>query len=33
MRDAHTVVDFLEDAEFDEDAFREDTIGEFPRAE
>jgi len=33
MRDTHTVVDFLDDAEFDEDAFRADTIGEFPRAE
>ncbi|MBP1988128.1 FAD-dependent oxidoreductase [Halolamina salifodinae] len=34
MRDAHTVVDFLGDEyEFDEDAFREDTIAEFPRAE
>ena len=33
MRDAHTVVDFLDDAEFDEDAFREDTIEQFPRAE
>jgi malate dehydrogenase (quinone) len=34
MRDTHTIVDFLDDEyEFDEDAFREDTIGEFPRAE
>ncbi|NHX37667.1 MULTISPECIES: FAD-dependent oxidoreductase [Halolamina] len=34
MRDTHTVVDFLDgEYEFDEDAFREDTIGEFPRAE
>ncbi|WP_049981715.1 FAD-dependent oxidoreductase [Halolamina rubra] len=33
MRDTHTIVDFLGDAEFDEAAFREDTIGEFPRAE
>ena len=34
MRDAHTVVDFLgESYEFDEEAFREDTIAEFPRAE
>ena len=33
MRDTHTIVGFLGDAEFDEDAFREDTIGEFPRAE
>jgi malate dehydrogenase (quinone) len=34
MRDAHTVVDFLGDEfEFDEEAFREDTIAAFPRAE
>lgn len=34
MRDAHTVVDFLgESYEFDEEAFREDTIAAFPRGE
>jgi L-2-hydroxyglutarate oxidase LhgO len=34
MRDTHTVVEFLDgEYEFDEDAFRADTIGEFPRAE
>ncbi len=34
MRDTHTVVEFLDgEYEFDEDAFREDTIAEFPRAE
>ena len=32
MRDAHTLTDFL-DCEFDEAAFREDTIEQFPRAE
>jgi L-2-hydroxyglutarate oxidase LhgO len=34
MRDAHQVVEFLDgDYEFDEQAFREDTIAHFPRAE
>ncbi|ELY40937.1 FAD-dependent oxidoreductase [Natronorubrum sulfidifaciens] len=34
MRDTHTLIDFLgDDYEFDEAAFREDTIGNFPRAE
>ncbi|WP_312909643.1 FAD-dependent oxidoreductase [Natronosalvus caseinilyticus] len=34
MQDAKTVVDFFEeDYTFDEDAFREDTIGHFPRLE
>jgi len=31
MRDTHTLVDFLGDAEFDEDAFRAETIDNFPR--
>ncbi len=32
MRDTHTLIDFLgDDYEFDESAFREDTIGNFPR--
>jgi malate dehydrogenase (quinone) len=32
MRDTRTLVDFLgEDSEFDEEAFRADTIGNFPR--
>ncbi|QLC32867.1 FAD-dependent oxidoreductase [Halarchaeum sp. CBA1220] len=32
MRDTHTLIDFFDDDyEFDEDAFRADTIGEFPR--
>jgi len=34
MRDTHTLMEFLDgDTEFDEAAFREATIGEFPRAE
>ncbi|MFA9417282.1 FAD-dependent oxidoreductase [Natrinema sp. HArc-T2] len=34
MRDTHTLLDFLgDDYEFDEEAFREETIGHFPRAD
>ncbi|WP_435099405.1 FAD-dependent oxidoreductase [Halarchaeum sp. P4] len=34
MRDTHTLIDFFdEDYEFDEEAFRADTIDEFPRGE
>ncbi|AQL41502.1 FAD-dependent oxidoreductase [Halorientalis sp. IM1011] len=34
MRDTHTLLDFLDDDyEFDEDAFREDTIDNFPRGD
>jgi len=34
MRDTHTLLESLEgDYEFDEDAFREATIGHFPRAD